>query len=361
MGDMIPLARPWIGDEEVAAVAAVLRSGMLVQGEAVERFEVELARRAGRRFGVAVSSGTAALELALEVAGIGAGHEVLVPALSWPSPAHAVLRRGATPVLVDVDPDDWNGSPEAFDRARTARTRGAIVIDQFGNPAHIEELHDALDGLLVIEDAACALGSRFTNDTPCGSYGLVSCMSFHPRKVITTGEGGACLLDDEHLAARLRALRNHGQSTPGQFLLPGPNLRLTELGGALGEHQLRRLDAMDLRRRHLARIIRDALADSGVRTQREVGRSNFQTLGVRLPSGMDRDAMIAACRARGVQAGLLSYAIHRLGTVAATRPLPTSEDLAAQGIALPLFPQMSDAQATRVGEVTLDALEALRG
>jgi perosamine synthetase len=154
--------------------------------------------------------------------------------------------------LVDVDPHEWNSTPEAFAAARSARTRAAIVIDQFGNPARAPELHAVLDGLIVIEDAACALGSVFADGKPCGSLGDVSCFSFHPRKVITTGEGGMCLTDDAELARRLRVLRNHGQAAPGVFERHAGNFRLTELGGALGVAQMARLAEINQGRREHA-------------------------------------------------------------------------------------------------------------
>src|SRR5690606_10855175 len=145
-----------------------------------------------------------------------------------------------------------------FAAARTERTRAAIAIDQFGNPIRARELLDALPDLHVIEDAACAIGSR-TDLGPAGSVGAISCLSFHPRKVITTGEGGACLTDDEALAARIAALRNHGQAGPGRFSEPSGNYRLTELGGALGVTQLGRLDGIIAARRVLLARYREGL------------------------------------------------------------------------------------------------------
>ncbi|MEM9068082.1 MAG: DegT/DnrJ/EryC1/StrS family aminotransferase [Myxococcota bacterium] len=344
---MIPLTRPWIGDAEIEAVSAVLRSGMLVQGSAVADFEATLAARTRRRHGIAVSSGTAALSLALEVLGVGPGDEVIVPALTWPSPAHAVVRCGATVRLVDVHPEEWNVTVEAVTAARTERTKAVIVIDQFGQPARSG--FRSLD-LPVIEDAACALGASFDDESPCGSLGVLSCLSFHPRKVLTTGEGGVILTDDDELNAKLRVLRNHGQSGPGQFSRAAVNYRLTEFQGALGRAQLSRLDQCVAARLACGTAITDALADH-LQFQGGPGLPNNQTLGALVPEEISRDAFIEAARAEGVQIGRLSYALHQVGTIPHEGALPVTEDIVRRGIALPLYPQMTSADCDRVVEV----------
>lgn len=327
---------------------------MLVQGELVARFEALLAERCERRHAIVVSSGTAALELALRVLGIGPGDEVLVPNLTWPSPAHAVLRVGGRVRLVEVDPREWNVTAQAFAAARTSRTRAAIAIDQFGAPVRRRAIESALEGLPIVEDAACALGSRF-EDGPCGSMGDVACLSFHPRKIVTTGEGGACLTDDAALAERLRILRNHGQANPGVFREPSGNYRLTEFAAAIGIAQLEKLDAIVARRRVLAERYRSALPELAFQSIAPGARSNHQTCGALLPSGIEgetRDRMFELMRERGVQVGPLSYALHRVPTVAGGAPPETSfevsEDLVARGIALPLFPALEEADQDRV-------------
>ncbi len=346
---MIPLTRPWIEDAEIAAVADVLRSGMLVQGRAVAAFEGAVAARCGRRHGIAVSSGTAALYLGLQALGIGPGDEVLVPALTWPSPAHAARCLGATVRLVDVHPDEWNVTPALLQAARSSRTKAAVVIDQFGNPLQAG-FEDA--GLTLLEDAACALGSVFAGGAPCGSLGALACLSFHPRKVLTTGEGGVIVTDDPILAQRLRAARNHGQSEPGIFVEPAVNHRLTELQGALGNAQLARLDdALSLRRRHAEALV-TALSDRlTFQTVPAGAQPSYQTLGALLPPSVDRDGFLAACRTRGVRCGRLSYGLHHVGTVPHDGPLPVTDRIVARGIALPLFPQMTDDQRDEVVSV----------
>ncbi|MCA9533768.1 MAG: DegT/DnrJ/EryC1/StrS family aminotransferase [Myxococcales bacterium] len=359
---MIPMTRPLLDDTECDAVLRVLRSGMLVQGAEVERFEQLVAEQSGRAHGVAVANGTAALVLALTAAGVGPGDEVLVPALTWPSPAHAVRGVGATVKLVDVHPDEWNSTEDAFAAARSPRTRAAIVIDQFGNPARAAALRPVLAGLLVIEDAACALGSVFADGTPCGSLGDISCFSFHPRKVITTGEGGMCVTNDAELARRLRVLRNHGQTAPGVFERHAGNHRLTELQGALGVAQMARLGSINEGRRAHARQIQAALRESAPGLSFQVApagsQPNLQTLGALLPAGTSpaqRDRFIEDCRRFGAQAGPLSYALSQVSSVTpdpdATRPDGepwVAVDLVARGVSLPLFPTMSDADREQV-------------
>ena len=337
---MIHLAKPWIGEDEQRAVAAVLESGQLVQGPLVERFEQSVAALVGRAHAIAVSSGTAALQLALRALQVGPGDEVLCPALSWPSPAHAIRVAGAKVRFVDVDQDEWNSTAEALREARNGNTRAAIVIDQFGNPARAEQIREALGALPIIEDAACALGSRFASG-PCGSLGKISCLSFHPRKILTTGEGGMCLTDDDDLAEKLRTLRNHGQLR-GEFVVAAGNSRMTDIAAALGLAQLQRLDEMVARRRELAALYRDAWGgEIDLQGTPDGSESNYQTFGVVLPQGHDRDTVREKMRERGVEAGLLSFAIHKLGSFAGSEAsLPIAEHLAARGIALPLYPQM---------------------
>lgn len=340
---MIPLTRPSLGGPELDGVARVFASGMLVQGPEVTRFEAAVAERAERRFAIAVSNGTAALELALRALSVGPGDDVLVPAMTWPSPAHAVRLVGAVPVLVDVCPHEWNATPAAFAAARTERTRVAIVIDQFGNPARHAAIAAALPGVKIIEDAACAMGSSIAG-RPCGSFGSIACLSFHPRKIVTTGEGGMCLVDDEGLAKTLRALRNHGQSAPGVFELASGNYRMTDFQGAMGSAQLERLDGIVSARRELAARYAERLS---LPVQRVPGGalSNHQTMAVLLPEGTteaSRAAFVSHMRARAVEVGALSYALDALPSVGVSEhAMPVARSLVARGVSIPLFPELT--------------------
>ena len=298
------------------------------------------------------------MQLTLKALQIGPGDEVLCPALSWPSPAHAVRVAGAKVQFVDVDQDEWNSSAEALREARNGNTRAAIVIDQFGNPARAEQIHAALGALPIIEDAACALGSRFAGG-PCGSLGKVSCLSFHPRKILTTGEGGMCLTDDDDVAEKLRMLRNHGQLR-GEFVVAAGNSRMTDIAAALGLAQLQRLDEIVARRRELAALYREAFdGEMDLQSTPAGAESNYQTFGVVLPQGHDRNAVLEKLAERGVEAALLSFAIHKLGSFTGSEAsLPITEHIAARGVALPLYPQMRNAE---VDEVVRSLREVLHG
>ncbi len=353
---MIPLTRPWMGDEEIRAVTEVLRSGMLVQGVRVAAFEALVAQKTGRAHAIAVDNGTGALVLGLKALGIGPGDEVLCPGLTWPSPAHAILTLGATPVLVDVDPDEWNATPQTMAAAVTDRTRAAIVIDQFGAPVRtsLEQL-----GVPLVEDAACSLGSTMDDGRPAGKLGRLATLSFHPRKVLTTGEGGIVVTDDRDLADELRARRNHGQTGPGEFLHPSSNHRLTDIQAAIGEAQMERLETVVALRRAHAETIRAGLPTLVFQRPATGAAPNEQTLGALLPAGTDKAALIAAAREKGVQIGALSYALSKVPTTGSCiggASLPVAEDIAERGIALPLFPQMTEDDCATVVEVVSELL-----
>lgn len=347
-----------MGQREREAAERVLSSGMLVQGQEVAAFEQALCDHAGRGAGVAVSSGSSALLLALQALGIGPGDEVLVPALTWPSPAHAVLGCGGIPVLVDVQLDDWNAGPSAMAAARSERTAAAIVIDQFGNPADFGAIATALPDVPLVLDAACSLGSR-RSGRPCEADGVIACLSFHPRKVITTGEGGGCLTDDPALAEALRELRNHGQKAGGGFSRAAGNHRLTEIAAAIGQAQLSQLSQIVDARRALAGRYDSGL--TGVAPQRCLPgcEANRQTYGVLLPERFDassRDGLVAKLRDQGIEAGMLSYALQRLPQLAdaAARAadrghvLDNAATIADRGMALPLHPRLSHDDQDRV-------------
>lgn len=347
--ERIRLARPALDARENKAIAAVLESGMLVSGAKVERFEDMVRERCGRAHAIAVGSGTAALILAMRALDLGTS-EVLVPALTWPSPAHAITVLGGRARLADVDAASWNGIAASFDAARTHETRGIVAIDQFGVPAQ----HDAITqlGLPIIEDAACAIGST-RHGRAAGSFGLISTLSFHPRKVITTGEGGMCLTDDAEIAKRLRAMRNHGQSTPGTFILASSNERLTEMQAAMGIVQMEKLSEILTRRRAIAVHYRSALSHSGLTFQTHDGaETNEQTMGALVPStwsSLQRDQLLAFTSEQGVECGKLSYDLSTLESLPGPHiAVPNTQLIVARGFALPLHTLMPDADVERV-------------
>ncbi|MEZ4288707.1 MAG: DegT/DnrJ/EryC1/StrS family aminotransferase [Polyangiales bacterium] len=357
---MIRLAKPWLDEHERQAIADVLESGLLVQGERVQQFEAALAQRCSRKHAVVVSSGTAALELALRALDIGANDRVVCPGLTWPSPAHAVELVGATLVLTDVEMTSWNIDVALVSERLDGPPKAIIAIDQFGNPAPFEALKEKYPNALIIEDAACAIGSTL-GGTPCGSFGDISCLSFHPRKVLTTGEGGACLTDDAELADRLRVLRNHGQKSPGVFVTAASNYRLTEMGAAMGLSQLDKLDEIVSRRQAIADRYHRELPALEFQEIAKNATSNFQTMGAMLSKTYNRDArdgFVQECRKNGVEVGALSYSLDRVGSLRSpSEPLSNARTIADRGVALPLYAQMTEQEQSTVIRTVREVLQ----
>ncbi len=363
----IPLARPSLGSQEAEAVSAVLESGRLVSGPRVGEFERAVRSRLGVPHAVAFHSGTAALWAALRCLGIGPGDEVIVPALTFPATAEAVIFNGAVPVPADVDPDTFNLDHRDLALRLTGRTKAVVAVDQFGVPADYPAITSVLDrhpGVTLVEDGACALGSSL-DSRPCGAFGEAAILSFHPRKIVTTGEGGMVLTDHDGLAGSLRALRSHGQDAEGAFSLPGLNLRMGEMEGALGVVQMGRLDDLVDRRRVLAEAYREHLPGS-VTLQRipPTAQVNWQTLAALLPEGTDeraRDAFLGAMAARSIEAGIASFA---LPVLPAYRDLsrepaeyPGAMRVHAAGVALPMYPDMKVEDVREVAAAVREILE----
>jgi perosamine synthetase len=362
---MIRLAVPDIGEEEVAAVAAVLRSGFLVQGPAVQSFERRVAATVGSAHAVAVSSGTAALHLALLALDVGPGDEVVVPGFTHPATANVVERTGARPVLVDIDLSTFNATAESMAAAIGPRTKALLPVHLFGLPAEMDGIRAlAADrGLAIVEDAACALGATYRG-RGCGSLGRIGCFSFHPRKVITTGEGGLLTTDDEGLADRLRRLRNHGQVMAGgrgRFLEAGLNYRMTDFQAALGCAQMDRLPAILERRAAIASAYAAALRDGpGVALPRIAAGAEpaWQSFVVVLREGIDRDAVLAHLRESGVETTLGTYAIAAQPHYRHHPPLPLSLAAQDRSLSLPLHTRLSDADVRDVVSRLREAVEA---
>jgi perosamine synthetase len=368
----IPITKTTTGEEEARAAAAVVRSGWLAQGPRVAEFERVVARYVGAPHAVAVSSGTAALHLALAALGVGPGDEVILPSLSYIATANAVRYTGATPIFVDVDRRTFNLDPGSLEPSLTPRSRVLLPVHQYGLPAEIDTIRAlARDRrIAVVEDAACALGAVYRKER-VGSNGLC-CFSFHPRKVITTGEGGMVTTGEGELAKQLQTLRAHG-STPadlrhrssrvealfeeiGQM---GYNYRLTDVQAAVGIEQMKRLDGLLGRRRDLARRYRELLAGiEGVVTPVEPdGFSHtFQTYAVVLEGPWPREAVMQQMLDRGIATRPL-MAIHQqpLYRDASRPPLPVTDQLVERGLMIPLYPQMSESDQDRVVEALTEA------
>ncbi len=372
----IPLARPEIDDADIAAVRAVLRdpAGRLAMGARLEAFEGDLATATGRKFAVAVNSGTSALHLAIRALGIGSGDEVITTPFSFIASTNCVLFERATPVFVDIEPRTLCIDPERIQAAITSKARAILAVDVFGHPADWPALERIADrhGLALIEDSAEALGSAL-NGRRCGSFGRAGIFGFYPNKQITTGEGGAVVTDDPHLADLCRSMADQGRGGEGwlHHVRLGYNYRLDEMSAALGLSQLRRLDAIVERRARVAERYSDALAgfDGVVPPSIADGvRMSWFVYVVRLAaefSQADRDTILERLSERGIGCRNYFAPIHlqpfyreRLGT--AEGDFPVTEAVGARAIALPFYNELNGDQIEHVVEALKEELERLR-
>jgi dTDP-4-amino-4,6-dideoxygalactose transaminase len=374
---MIPVMKPWLGEEEAKAAAEAVASGWVAQGPRVQAFEDAVADRVGAAHGVAVSSCTTALHLSLVLLGVGPGDEVVVPSLSFIATANAARYVGARPVFADVEPGTLNLSADTIKQVLSPRTRAVILVHQGGMPADVEAVHDLCDplGVAVVEDAACALGST-CRGRPVGAGSDLVTFSFHPRKVMTTGEGGMVMTSRSDWAERLRRLREHGMNVSAaarhaartpvleRYLETGYNYRMTDIQAAVGLVQLGRLDAIVAHRRALAARYREHLAGvPGVGTPADPahGTTNFQSFWIELADDfpLRRDDLLERLMANGVSArrGIMAAHLEPAYADAAAAELPVTERLTRRSLILPLFHTMTEAEQDRVVAVVADAAE----
>ncbi|WP_433447142.1 DegT/DnrJ/EryC1/StrS family aminotransferase [Streptomyces sp. CA-142005] len=366
--DRIPVMIPWLGEDEARAASDAVLSGWVAQGPRVAAFERAFAERVGAEHGIAVSSCTTALHLSLVALGMGPGDEVVVPSLSFIATANAVRYVGAEPVFADVDPATGNLTTATVDAVRTPRTKAVLVVHQGGVPADVHALRAACAAwdLPLVEDAACAIGST-VGGKPVGHGALLAAWSFHPRKLVTTGEGGMITTDDAEWAARLRRLREHGMNASAaqrhasdkpvleSYLEVGFNYRMTDVQAAVGLVQLGKLDAMTARRRELAARYAALLHDvPGLTPVRDPahGQSNFQSYWVLLERDfpVGRDDLLAALAQAGVSArrGIMAAHLEPAYADHPRAPLPVTERITRDSLILPLFHTMTEAQQDRV-------------
>lgn len=361
----IPIAQPCTGEEEWQACREPIMSGWLTQGPKVAEFEKAFAKRHNVKHALATTSCTTALHLSLLAVGVGPGDEVIIPAFTWVATANAVIYCGGVPVLADVDRTTFNIDPADLGRKLSPRTKAVIVVHLFGLCADMDAIRSVLPtGMPVVEDAACAAGAVY-GDRCAGVLGDIAAFSFHPRKSITTGEGGMVTTNSDKLAERVNVMRNHGASVSEEirhsgsrpYLLPdfdvlGYNYRMTDLQAAMGLVQLGKLDRFVSERSHWARYYREKLADlDWLRLPDEpaAGRHAWQAhvtyvLPDRAP--LPRNDIMQQLHERGVATRPGTHAIHTLGYYRkqfgyGKKDFPAATDCELNSMAIPLHNRMS--------------------
>jgi perosamine synthetase len=372
---MIPITRPSVGEEEAQAAAAAVLSGWLSQGPRVQEFEQAIAAYVGARHAIATSNCTTALHLALIAAGVKPGDEVICPSFSFIATANAIVHAGAKPVFLDIDPRTYNIDPNLVEYAITDRTAALMPVDQIGLAADVPSILDIArrHHLPVIEDAAPSLGATIA-EARVGGMSNFTCFSFHPRKSITTGEGGMILTDDDQAAERLRSVRSHGASTSDlarhngqasqieEYRELGYNYRMSDIQAAVGVVQLRRLDAILAERRRLAQRYNNLFAgDPRIETPYEPAGSQhtYQSYCVWLHSSRSRAEVMDAMDAAGIATRRGVMAIHLepfYRKQAQCRTLPVTERAAAETLLLPLYVGMTEDEQDHVVRALQEAL-----
>ncbi|RTM10372.1 MAG: DegT/DnrJ/EryC1/StrS family aminotransferase [Hyphomicrobiales bacterium] len=376
---MIPIIKPTMDEAEAEAARRVILSGWVTQGPEVAAFETEFATFTGAPHAVAVSNCTTALHLALLAAGVKPGDEVVTVSHSYIATANSVTYCGATPVFVDIDPATYNIDPALIEQALSAKTSAILVVHQMGLPCDMAAVVDIAraKGLPVIEDAACASGSEILWNGQWEKvgkvHGDVACFSFHPRKIMSTGDGGMLTTKHADWAAKFKLLRQHGMSVPdtlrhgsAQVIFEthpvlGYNYRMTDIQAAVGREQLKRLPGIVARRRALAARYADLLRGAqwlGLVHEPSFARTNWQSFCVRLPESADQRAVMQAMLDAGVATRRGIMCAHR-EDVYASQPLrmrlPESEAAQDHAIVLPLYSQMTDEDQQKVASTLIEA------
>jgi dTDP-4-amino-4,6-dideoxygalactose transaminase len=376
---VIPIARPELGEAEAEAARRVILSGWITQGPEVAAFEREFAQYVGAPHACAVANCTAALHLALLVAGVKAGDEVVTVSHSFIATANAVRYVGATPVFVDIEPDGYNIDPALIEPAITERTRAILCVHQIGMPCDLQRIVPMArrHGLVLIEDAACAVGSEILWNGEWQKigrpHGDVACFSFHPRKLISTGDGGMLTTRNADWDAQYRLLRQHAMSVPDtvrhgsdrvifeSYPTVGFNYRMTDIQAAVGREQLKRLPDIVRRRRELASRYTDLLADIpglGLPAEPQWARSNWQSYCVRLPQHAEQRGVMQAMLDAGISTRRAIMCSHREAAYADLPPrhqLTRSERAQDRCILLPLFATLNRTELASVAQALREA------
>lgn len=341
---MIPISEPNLGKEELKNVINCIKTNWISsKGKYVSEFEKKFSKYCGCRFGVSTSSGTTALHLALKALGVGKGDEVILPTLTFAATANVVIHCGAKPVFVDSEPVTWNIDPERIEEKITDKTKVIIPVHLYGHPCDLDPIIDiAKDhGLFIVEDAAEAHGAEYKK-RKVGSFGDIGCFSFYGNKIITTGEGGMCITDNEELAERMRILKNHGMDPNKKYWHPfvGFNFRLTNLQAAVGLAQLKKLDKFIKIKRANAKLYNSLLEDvEGITLPPEESWAKnvywMYSILIENDFRVSRDKLMKELKEKGVETRPFFYPVHTMPPYHTEEHFPVSEELSRKGISLP--------------------------
>ncbi|MGC4024743.1 MAG: DegT/DnrJ/EryC1/StrS family aminotransferase [Mesorhizobium sp.] len=379
---MIPIAKPTLDERETEAASKVILSGWLTQGPQVAAFEKEFAEVVGAPYACAVSNCTTALHLALLAVGVGQGDEVITVSHSFIATASVIRYCGATPVFVDIEQGGFNIDAQLIERAITPKTKAILCVHQLGMPCDLRKIVEIgkAHKIPVVEDAACAIGSEIQWGVEWHKigkpHGDIACFSFHPRKILTTGDGGMITTGSKELDAKVRLWRQHSMNVPdtvrhgsAQVIFEnypevGFNYRMTDVQAAIGREQLKRLPEILEHRRRIARAYAQRLRDVpglGIPSEPAWARTNWQSYCVKLPAGADQRAVMQSMLDNGVSTRRGVMCAHRepsypAGTYRAASPLSRSEAAQENCIILPLYGQMTEAEVNTVAEALEYAL-----
>ncbi|MFA4920482.1 MAG: DegT/DnrJ/EryC1/StrS family aminotransferase [Thermodesulfovibrionales bacterium] len=364
----IPITKPYLGEEEKQVVSQVIESGWVSQGPKVAEFEERFAEYVGARYAVATTSCTTALHAAIAVSGLGPGDEVIVPSLSFIATANSVVYCNAMPVFADIDPETCNIDVEKIEGAITKKTKAIMPVHQMGLPADLDSIQKIANkyNLIVIEDAACAIGSEYKGKK-IGGHGNIACFSFHPRKIITTGEGGMITTDDPDIAARLRRFRHHGMSVSdierhvaNKIIIEtypdlGYNYRMTDIQAAMGLEQVKRLPFIIKMRRQIAGIYDEELSKIPYVRVPQVPTyafHNYQSYWIELleSAPVDRNMLMSKLLEKGIatRRGIMAIHMEPYYKGYSKLSLPTTEKITMNTVLLPLYPTLSSEEQSYI-------------